>query len=82
MMTNYEIFNLLYSEFHEKFEGDKIVFSQHHVVGNLRIRLHILKHENKIDVIESLDFLSKLQEKYAVDKDWSPFCFHCFENKI
>ena len=42
------------------------------------------KDENKIDVIECLDILSKLQEKYAVDKDWSPFYFHCFEtgNKI
>ena len=43
-----------------------------------------LKDENKIDVIECLDTLSKLQEKYAVDKNWSPFYFHCFEtgNKI
>ena len=43
-----------------------------------------LKDENKIDVIECLDILSKLQEKYAVDKNWSPFYFHCFEtgNKI
>ena len=30
-------------------------------------------------MIECLDFLSKLQEKYTVDKDCSPFYFHYFE---
>ena len=84
MMTNYEIFGLVYSGFHEKFEVDEIVFTQRYIVGNQRISLYFLKHENKIDVIECLDFLSKLQEKFAVCKDWSPFYFHCFEtgNKI
>ena len=83
-MTNYEIFYLLYSEFHEKFEGDEIVFTQRYVVGNQHIRLHFLKDENKIEVIECHDFLSKLQEKYAVDEDLSPFYFHCFKtgNKV
>ena len=50
-MTNYEIFNLLYSEFQGKLEGDEIVFTQYHVAGNQRIHLHFLKDENKIDVI-------------------------------
>ena len=81
MMTNDLIFDLLYSKFHEKFEGDEMWC---YVVGNQHIRWHFLKDENKIDVIECPDFLSKLQEKYAVDKDWSPSYFHCFEtgNKI
>ena len=34
MMTNYEIFDLLYSEFHKKLEGDEIVFTQRYGVGN------------------------------------------------
>ena len=51
MMTNYEIFDLFYSEFQGKFEGDEIVFTQCYVVGNQRTRLHFLKDENKIDVI-------------------------------
>ena len=51
MMTNYEIFNLLYSEFQGKLEGDEIVFTQYHVAGNQYIHLHFLKDENKIDVI-------------------------------
>ena len=33
-MTNYEIFDLLYSEFHEKLEDDEIVFTQRYGVGN------------------------------------------------
>ena len=78
-MAYYKIFALVYSEFCEKFEFDEIVFTQRYVVGNQCIRLQFLKDENKIDVIECLDFLSKLQEKFAVGEDWSPFYFHCFE---
>ena len=28
LMTNYEIFDLLYSEFREKFDFDEVVFTQ------------------------------------------------------
>ena len=35
--------------------------------------------KNKNDGITCLDFLSKLQEKCAFGRDWSPFYFHCFE---
>ena len=84
MMTNYEIFDLVCSEFRQKYEVDEIVFTQRYVVESQRICLHFLKDGNKIDVIEFLDFLSKLHEKFTVAKDWSPFYCHCFEtgNKI
>ena len=75
---------MVYYELRKIFEVDEIVFTQRYLVGNQRIRLHFLKDENKIDVIECLDFLVKLQEKFAVGKDWSPFYFHFLEtgNKI
>ena len=80
LMTNYEIFDLLYSEFREKFEFDEVVFTQRYVVGNKRIRLHFCKmKKKKNDGITYLDFLSKLQEKCAFGRYWSPFYFHCFE---
>ena len=47
-MTNYEIFDLLYSEFREKFEFDEVVFTQRYVVGNQRIRLHFCKMKKKM----------------------------------
>ena len=78
-MVNYKIFDLVYSEFCEKIEFDEIVFTQRYVVGNQGICLQFLKDENEIDVIECLHVLSKLQEKFAVGEDWSPFYFHCFE---
>ena len=47
LMTNYEIFDLLYSEFREKFEFDEVVFTQRYVAGNKRIRLHFCKMKKK-----------------------------------
>ena len=43
--------------------------------------MHFSKDEKKIDITACLDFLSKLQEKYEVGRDWSPFYFHCFESR-
>ena len=63
MMTNYKIFDLVYSGFREKFEVDEIVFTQRYIVGNQRISLYFLKDENKIDVIECLDFFIKVTGK-------------------
>ena len=59
-MTDYDIFDVLYSEFRHKFEDDNLVFTQNYVEGNQGIRIHCLKHESKIDVVEYLDFLNKL----------------------
>ena len=83
-MINYEIFDLLYSEFREKFEVDEVVITQRYVVGNQRTCLDFIKDEKKLDMIACFDFLPKLQEKYGVGRDWSPFYFHSFEsgNKI
>ena len=64
-MSNYEIFHLLYSEFRDKFDDDNVVFTQKYVVGKRQIRIHFLNEEKKNDVVECLDFLNKLQEKFA-----------------
>ena len=47
LMTNYEIFDLLYSEFREKFEFDEVVFTQRYVVGNKRICFAFWKKKKK-----------------------------------
>ena len=51
LMTNYEILDLFYSEFREKFEFDEVVFTQRYVVGNKRIRLHFCKMKKKIKMM-------------------------------
>lgn len=71
-MANYEIFDLLYSEFRDKFDDDNVVFNQKCVVGKQRIRIHFL-HEEKI-----LRNYKKLQEKFAYVSGWTPFYFNCF----
>ena len=66
-MTNYEIFHLLYSEFRDKFDDDNVVFTQKYIVGKRQIRIHFLNEKKKkIDVVECLDFLNKLQEKFSM----------------
>ena len=77
-MANSEIFDLLYSEFRHKFEDDNRVFTQKYVVGKQQIRIHFLKEYNKIGVVQRLDFLNKLQEKFAYISDWTTFSFNCF----
>ena len=78
-MINYEIFDLLYSEFRHKSDDDNVVFTQQYVVGKLQIRIQFLKEENKIDVVECLVFLNKLQGKFVYVSDWLPFYFNCFK---
>lgn len=68
-MTNYKIFDLLYSESRHKFEDDNGIFTQRYVVGKQQIRIDSLKEENRISQVECLDFLNKLQEKCAYGSD-------------
>ena len=79
-MTNYEIFDLLYSDFEDKFDDGNIVFTQKYVVDKQQIRLYHLSGREKINVLTCLDFLNKLQEKYGFSSstNWSPFFFSYF----
>ena len=74
-MTNYEIFDLLYSDLRHKFEADNWVFTQKYTVGRQQIRIHCLKDE-KLDIIECLDSLNKLQEKYGYCSHFSCYSTH------
>ena len=74
-MNNYEIFDLSYFDIIQKFDDDNRVFTHKYVVGKHQIKIHLLKPDEKIDPVEILDFLNKLQEKYAYHNDWSPFYF-------
>ena len=77
-MSNYEIFDLLYSNVIEKSDADNRIFMHKYVVGKQRIRIRLLKPDEEIDPVEMIDFLNKLQEKYAYHSDWSPFYFSPF----
>ena len=46
-MTNYEIFDLLYSDFEDKFDDGNIVFTQKYVVDKQQIRLYHLSEREK-----------------------------------
>ena len=46
---------------------------------NVFVLLFGKRKKKKNDGITCLDFLSKLQEKCAFGRYWSPFYFHCFE---
>ena len=59
-MTNYGIFELLYSNLRHKLEADNWVFTQKCTVGWQQIRIHCLKDEN-LDIIECLESQNKLQ---------------------
>lgn len=76
MMTDYEIYDLLYSNFKDKFDDDNIVFTQKYMVGHQKIHICHLKVKKKIDAFDCLDFLNKLQEKY---KMVSIFIFNHFD---
>ena len=76
-MTNYEILDLLYFTLWYKFEGDNRVFMQKYIAGQQQIHIHCLKDE-KLDIIECLDFLNKLQEKYDYCLQWTLFYFSYF----
>ena len=77
-MTSYEVSDLLYSDLRHKYEDDNLVFTQKYIVGRQQIRIHRLKNEEKLDVIECLDFFNKLQEKYAYCSQWTPLNFSQF----
>ena len=61
-MSNYEIFDLLYSDVIKKFDAENRVFTHKYVVGKQRIRIHLLKPDEETDPFEILDFSNKLQE--------------------
>ena len=50
-ISNYEIFDLLYSNLIEKFDADN-------VVGKQQIRIHLLKPDEEIDPVVMIDFLN------------------------
>lgn len=78
-MTNYGIFDFLYSELRHTFENDNFVFTQKYLVGKQRIRIYCFK-DKKNDLVVCLHFLNKLQRKYVCCSDWSPFYFSRFKN--
>ena len=80
-MSNYEIFDLLYSDVIGKFDVDNRVFMHKYVVGKQRIRIYLLKPDEEIGPVEMLGFLNKLQEKYAYYCDWNPFYFSSYSLK-
>ena len=79
-MINYEIFDLLYRDFRDKFEEDKFVFIQKCVVGHQKISVYRFKEEEELEVCACLDFLNHPQEKFAYHNSWTPFCFTYFDN--
>ena len=80
-MSNYEIFDLLYSDVFEKFDADNRVVTHKYVLGKQRIKIHLLKTNEEINPDEILDFLNKLQQKYACHRGWSPFYFSSYSLK-
>ena len=56
-MANYEIFDLLYSEFRDKFDDDNVVFNQKCVGGKQRIHIHFLHEEKILMLLNALVFL-------------------------
>ena len=80
-MSNYKIFDLLYSDVIGKLDAYNRVLMYKYVVGKQRIRIHLLKPNEEIGPIKILDFLNKLQEKYAYHCDWSPFYFSSYSVK-
>ena len=59
-MSNYEIFDLLYSDVIEKSDADNMVFTHKYVVGKQRIRIHLLKPDGQINPVEILDFFKQV----------------------
>ena len=78
-MTTNKIFDLLCSDVTEKFGSYNRIFMQKYVVGNQRIRMHLLKQGTEdLDPVEILHFLNQLQQKYAYGTHWSRFYFSCY----
>ena len=80
-MSNYKIFCLLYSDIIEKFDTDSRVFTHKYVVDKQGIKIHLLKTDEEINPDKILDFLNKLQEKYACHRSWNPFYFSSYSLK-
>ena len=78
-MASYEFFYLLCADVTKKFGSDNRIFTYKYVVGNQRIRMHILKHETEdLDPVDILNFLNQLQQNYGYHSNWSRFYFNCF----
>ena len=79
-MTSYKIFDLLCRDVTKKFGSDHNIFIYKYVVGQQRIRIHILKQETEdIDPVDILNFLSQLQQIYTYHSKWSRFYLNCFD---
>ena len=65
-MANYEIFDLLYSEFRDKFDDDNVVFNQKCVVGKQRIRIHFLHEEKILMLLNALVFLRNCKKNLLI----------------
>ena len=61
-MTNYEIFELLYAAFRDKFDDENVVFTQKYVVGKQQIRIHFLNDEKKLMLSNVLIFLTNCKK--------------------
>ena len=65
-MSTYEIFDLLYDDFKNTFDGDDIVFTQRYVVGQQQIRVYQLKDSSKTEFVKALDFLTGYKKSTCV----------------
>ena len=65
-MANYEIFDLLYSEFRDKFDDDNVVFNQKCVVGKQRIRIHFLHEKKILMLLNALVFLRNCKKNLLI----------------
>ena len=61
-MTNFETFDLLYSEFRDKFDDGNVFFIQKYVVGKQQIRIHFLNEEKKLMLSNVLIFLTNCKK--------------------
>lgn len=59
-MSNYEIFDLLYCDFRDKFEDESRVFTQKYVAS--------LQQINVFEEITTVKTLNELQEKFVYQK--------------
>ena len=64
-ITNYEIFNLVFGDFKDKFEENDLIFTQTYIVEHQYVFIYALKDKQKVDAAACLDFLNGLQEKFT-----------------
>ena len=65
-MSNYEIFDHLYSDVVEKFNADNRVFTHKYVVGKQRIKIYLLKINEETNSDEILDFFKQVTGKICL----------------